>query len=246
MFKAILFLFLITSTLYGQVTLPTFQAAHISAASVALGSCGTQNCGGPALCNDNGDCNSTNVSMRWHASSENSPDNLVLTKQSGGTTTLSARTTGDRGWYRKRSSGNNPNGQHGASNQNTYTGHYKNQDYYRSFFAWNLASVAGETITAAQIQLDINNWYNTDGGTDAYSKIWEIESTTYAEIITSKDYPRGLEIYDVMGNGVLYSCLTIDKNNMGLYTFQLSAAAVSKINSLNGGYFIIGNTVSCE
>jgi len=230
-------------SLFVQIALPTFQGAQKISSSSLNQECGAQGCGGASLCSEP-ECEKHQISMRWHTSSNTSqPDDLVLTLQNGSTVTLKARVTGDRGWY-KHSGGNKAN--HSANNSNTYTGNMSGTNYYRSWFSWSLASVAGQTITSAQIKLDIDNWYNQGGGTDAYSKIWEVSNTTHAEIITSKDNAAGYEIWKDLGNGLLYSCQVIDRNNLGLYTFSLSSAAVSKINALNGGYFIVGNSISCE
>ena len=229
--------------IFGQIGLPTFQGIQKISSSSLNQECGTQSCGGASLCSEP-ECEKHQISMRWSTTNQVRPDNLVLTMQGGNTVTLSALTTGDRGWYKYNGSGNSA--QHLADNSNTYTGNYVATQYYRSWFSWSLASVSGQTITSAQIKLDIDSWYNTGGGTDAYSKIWEVSNTTHAEIITSKDNAAGYEIWKDLGNGLLYSCQVIDKNNLGLYTFQLSSAAVSKINGLNGGYFIVGNSISCE
>ena len=257
----VILLLLLNHSIFGQITLPTFQGSFASSSSsystlsecsgdnipttIPFNFCSSSNCGGAALCSPGSNCYDTGISMRWHSQSETRPDNLVLTKQNGTTVTLSAKTTGDRGWY-DWTGGNDPNGRHIATNQNTYTGHYPGSTrYLRSWFSWNLCSVESETIIAAKIELDIETWYNTSGGTDAYSKIWEVSNTTHAEIITSKDNAQGLEMFKDIGDGLLYSCLTIVNNNLGLYTFQLSSEAVSKINALHGGYFIVGNSISC-
>ena len=231
--------------IFGQIGLPTFQGIQKISSSSLNQECGTQGCGGSSLCSEP-ECEKHQISMRWHSSSENRPDNLVLTMQGGNTVTLSARVTGDRGWYLYNSQSNANNGQHTSSNQNTYTGNMSGTKYYRSWFSWSLSSIAGQTVTAAKIELDIDSWYNVGGGTDAYSKIWEVSNTTHAEIVTTKNNVAGKEIWNDLGNGLLYSCEVIDRNNLGLYTFQLSSSAVSKINGLNGGYFIVGNSISCE
>ena len=228
--------------LFGQIALPTFQGAQKISSSSLNQECGTQGCGGASLCSEP-ECEKHQISMRWSTTNQVTPDNLVLTMQGGNTVTLSALTTGDRGWYRTT---NFTTANHTSDNTNTYTGNSGGTSYYRSWFSWSLASVSGQTITSAQIKLDIDSWYNTGGGTDAYSKIWEVSNTTHAEIITTKNNAAGYEIWKDLGNGLLYSCQVIDKNNLGLYTFQLSSAAVSKINGLNGGYFIVGNSISCE
>ena len=244
---------------FGQIVLPTFQGAQkvLSSSSYPIlsqcsgdnfptntpfNNCGSSNCGGASLCSEPS-CENTGISMRWSTTNQVRPDNLVLTMQGGNTVTLSAMTTGDRGWY---STTNFTTGRHTDSNNNTYTGNYSANNHYRSWFSWRLCSIAGQTVTAAKIELDIESWYNTDGGTDAYSKIWEVSNTTHAEIITSKTDAAGYEIFKDLGDGLLYSCQVIDKNNLGLYTFELPLDAVSKINSLNGGYFIVGNSISCE
>ena len=228
--------------LFGQIALPTFQGAQKISSSSLNQECGTQGCGGASLCSEP-ECEKHQISMRWSTTNQVTPDNLVLTMQGGNTVTLSALTTGDRGWY-KHSGGNTAN--HTSSNNNTYTGNMSGTNYYRSWFSWSLASVSGQTITSAQIKLDIDSWYNTGGGTDAYSKIWEVSNTTHAEIKTTKNNTAGKEIWNDLGNGLLYSCQVIERNNLGLYTFQLSSAAVSKINGLNGAHFIVGNSISCE
>ena len=239
----IICLLLIPQVIFGQLALPTFQAIQTKSTSSLNEECGTQSCGGPSLCSEP-ECEKHQISMRWHTINNISqPDDLVLTLQNASTVTLKARVTVDRGWYLHNGG---TTATHTSNNNNIYTGNMSGTKYYRSWFSWSLASVAGETITAAQIKLDIDNWYNTGGSNDAYSKIWEVSNTTHAEIITSKNNAAGKEIWNDLGNGLLYSCLTIVNNNLSTYTFSLSAAAVSKINALNGGYFIVGNSISCE
>ena len=231
--------------LFGQIALPTFQGAQKISSSSLNQECGTQGCGGASLCSEP-ECEKHQISMRWHSSSENRPDNLVLTMQGGNTVTLSARVTGDRGWYLYNPQSNANTANHSDGNQNTYTGNMSGTKYYRSWFSWSLSSIAGQTVTAAKIELDIDQWYNQGGGQDSYSKIWEVSNTTHAEIKTTKNNAAGKEIWNDLGNGLLYSCQVIERNNLGLYTFQLSSAAVSKINGLNGAHFIVGNSISCE
>ena len=244
---------------FGQIVLPTFQGAQkvLSSSSypilsqcsgdnmptnIPFNNCSSSNCDGASLCSEPS-CESTNISMRWSTTNQVTPDNLVLTMQGGNTVTLSALTTGDRGWYRTT---NFTTATHGSTNTNTYTGNSGGTSYYRSWFSWRLCSIAGQTVTAAKIELDIDQWYNFGGGQDSYSKIWEVSNTTHAEIKTTKNNAAGKEIWNDLGNGLLYSCQVIERNNLGLYTFQLSSAAVSKINGLNGAHFIVGNSISCE
>ena len=173
----VILLFLLTHSIFGQIALPTFQGSFASSSSlyntlsqcsgdnipttIPFNFCSSSNCGGAALCSPGSNCYDTGISMRWHSSSETRPDNLVLTKQNGSTVSLSAKTIGDRGWY-DWDGGNDPNGRHIATNQNTYTGDWPHGNrYLRSWFSWNLCSVESETIIAAKIELDIETWYNT-------------------------------------------------------------------------------------
>lgn len=92
-----------------------------------------------------------------------------------------------RGWWNSNGSGNGSVG-------NTYTGE-EGGVIYRSWFAWDRSPYAGTTIVSAELHLELESWWNTDG--TALVDVWDV--TTDFNTISSG--PGMVAAFNDLGSG---------------------------------------------
>ena len=149
----------------------------------------------------------------------------------------------DRGWYKET-------GSHGPANQNTLTGLSGTDGAleYRSYFLFDLSSLAGPVRTAT-LQLEIASYWTPD----SYESItlWDVSPTILPSIDTRhlSGSESGLSIYEDLGSGAAYGTSGWATSGTGnvyygygsqFLSIELNAAALADIRSASGGLFAIG------
>jgi MYXO-CTERM domain-containing protein len=141
----------------------------------------------------------------------------------------------DRGWFQHT-------GRHTSSSQNTFTGRLS-ETYYRTFFMFSLAGLS-ETVTAAKLRLELENFYSPDS-----SETVEVRPFSGAVSGLTGSYQAGstagLAIYADLGTGAVLASKTVSSADIGtVLDFGLSSAGIADINSHAGSLYAVGLAVS--
>ncbi|HUE89355.1 MAG TPA: hypothetical protein VMO26_25020 [Vicinamibacterales bacterium] len=135
----------------------------------------------------------------------------------------------DSGWY------DGDSGSHAPSNTSYFSGNDSFGNHYRNFFTFDLAAVAGETITSAQLQLftyDISSF----GTYTTY------EVTTPVSTLTAGGSGQ-VTTYTDLGSGISFGSIGLSHGQShSLILINLNAAAVAAIqaNANIAAMFAIG------
>ncbi len=136
-----------------------------------------------------------------------------------------------RGWY-------NENGAHSATNLNTLAGQGTSTVRFRSFFVFDLASMAGPA-GAGVLRLELQAFLGPD--LMEHVAIYDV-STPPADLVLSQT--GRTDIYADLGGDVLYSALLATPADVGtVLEFPLSPEAIAAINQARGGRFAVGVSV---
>ncbi|MEP1198253.1 VPLPA-CTERM sorting domain-containing protein [Tateyamaria sp.] len=143
--------------------------------------------------------------------------------------------TYDNGWYRN-------DGIHGPTNTNIITG-VSGSFSFRSFFAFNLASAVGQTVTSAKISFfGANGSFVSPLGTETLG-LFDV-GTSAASIVNGTAGTAG---YSDLGSGNSYGTHIYSAPSgtlMQAFSVSLTSAALTDINSLLSGSnydFLIGS-----
>lgn len=136
----------------------------------------------------------------------------------------------NQGWWRADASNSN------GSNDNYITGEYSSNEF-RSYFTFDLSSIAGETVTGATIEL---RRYNQSGTPTL--EFFDVSTT--AQDLAQRNTVSAA-IFDDLGTGSSYGTFTpASGNSTDVLSFVLNSAALSDITASLGGYFSVGATAS--
>jgi hypothetical protein len=105
----------------------------------------------------------------------------------------------DNGWYRS-------DGFHNPPNTNTFTGFATNSGYHRSFYVFNLASLAGMNVTNVTIKFFVNG---TNLGNDLSKELGQFGSEESIDALL--DGTGGLAVYNDLGGGTSYGAIAVTK-----------------------------------
>ncbi len=131
----------------------------------------------------------------------------------------------DRGWYTNV-------GNHTNTNQNTLTGQ-SGSSTYRSFFTFNLTTLANMTVESAVLRLELEG-YSSGSASESFS-VYDV-STNVTTLTATNTGQTG--IYSDLGGGTFYGNYSgvtqVLANNNTIVTINLNAAAVADIQAKVG------------
>jgi len=161
-----------------------------------------------------------------------SQETLSLSTSSG---PVALTTNGFQGWFSPVDTNTA-----GPSDNTNYVTGISSGISYNDFFAFDVSSLSGDTVTAASLNVtnyDVTNPLNLRLG---------------AVSVPSDALYNGVSpdvaIYDALGSGTLYGNYALEAEyNDSIDSFALNSAAIGDINSDIGGanqYFVVGGTVN--
>jgi hypothetical protein len=166
----------------------------------------------------------------------NSPtgtQDLILTI--GGTPTTLAAV--DAGWW-------DDTGDHTSTNRNYGVGDGNTTLDHNDFFVFDLSDITG-TITAAQLSIGNAAVTGYTAGIPAGISVLSMYDVSTPVAALEATGSGMIGIFNDLGSGMLYALQTVSAADDGTQVLiPLDAAAVTALNSAEGGQFAIGGTLS--
>jgi hypothetical protein len=133
-----------------------------------------------------------------------------------------------RGWY-------NSTGLHTASNLNTVTGQGSSTVRFRSYFVFDLATLA-HPAGAGVLRLELESFAGPDPM--EYAALYDVSSDLDQLVL---DQSGRTDVYDDLGGGVVFGALYAQSSDVGnVLEFPLTPEAIAAINLAAGGRIAIG------
>ena len=138
----------------------------------------------------------------------------------------------DKGWFQDT-------GRHISSNENTLTGRLNYTEFYRTFFLFDLTSLA-ETPTNAKLRLSIKGTASPDG-IESFTLYDYVGDTATLGVSQSSGSTTGKAVYSDLGSGAVYGLGTVGSSDVGtIMDVELGASALADISAAAGGMFAVG------
>ena len=128
-----------------------------------------------------------------------------------------------------------------SNNFNDYFIGIYDADRYRNFFTFDITSIGGRNVTAADLRLTRSS-SSTTNLTDELVRFYDV--STPAATLNDKNGPSA-SIYDDLGSGREYGTFGVTRigRSADVLLFELNHNAISDINTNSGNFFSIGGSL---
>lgn len=111
---------------------------------------------------------------------------------------------------------------------------------HRSFFTFDISSLAGQTVTSARLELTRFG----SASPDPTETIGLFDVSTDAAVLNN-NVGTSPAIYADLGTGISYGtfAVSVSGSTQDVLVFDLNGAAIADINALAGGFFSIGASI---